>query len=130
MALESTSAELKWWKLKIIIMLAGFLGVIPHQSVTLLLKIHMLPNPMLLVQNGVNLRYDSYSFYNFTHLIHLCQAVKKNPIHYFYEKVDQGGDGAVGNTSDKHFKCYHGNHKVITLMKSMKYNLTSWIIMF
>jgi hypothetical protein len=62
-------------------------------------------------------------------LIHLLQAVKKNPIHYFYEQVDYGADGSVGNPGDKHFKCYHGNRKVITLTKSMKYNLTSMSVL-
>ncbi|KAF8805090.1 hypothetical protein BYT27DRAFT_7298997 [Phlegmacium glaucopus] len=55
------------------------------------------------------------------------EAVKKNPIHYFYEQVDCGANGVVGNPGDKHFKCYHGNHKVLTLTKSMKYNLTTLV---
>ncbi|KAF8817293.1 hypothetical protein BYT27DRAFT_7074946, partial [Phlegmacium glaucopus] len=55
------------------------------------------------------------------------EAVKKNPIHYFYEQVDCGANGVVGNPGDKHFKCYHGNRKVLTLTKSMKYNLTTLV---
>ncbi|KAH9014784.1 hypothetical protein EDB85DRAFT_1838750, partial [Lactarius pseudohatsudake] len=35
--------------------------------------------------------------------------------------------GTVGNPGDKHFKCYHGNRKIITLTKSMKYNLTTLV---
>ncbi|KAH9069429.1 hypothetical protein EDB83DRAFT_2518582 [Lactarius deliciosus] len=55
------------------------------------------------------------------------EALKKNPIHYFYRQVDHGTDGTVGNPGDKHFKCYHGNRKIITLTKSMKYNLTTLV---
>ncbi|KAF9543146.1 hypothetical protein CPC08DRAFT_770290 [Agrocybe pediades] len=53
--------------------------------------------------------------------------VKKNPIHFFFAQVEHGADGRVGNPGDKHFKCYHGNQKIITLTKSMKYNLTTLI---
>ena len=48
-----------------------------------------------------------------------------NPIHYFFEQVNYGVDGSVGNIGDKNFRCYHGNQKIITLTKSMKYNLMS-----
>ena len=65
----------------------------------------------------------------FMYLIHLLQVVKKNPIHYFYEQVDRGTNGLVGNPGDKHFKCYHRNRKVRTLTKSVKYNLTSMAIL-
>ncbi|KAF9541336.1 hypothetical protein CPC08DRAFT_770631 [Agrocybe pediades] len=54
-------------------------------------------------------------------------ALKKNPIHYFYREVERGADGKLGNVGDKHFKCYHGNQRIITLTKSMKYNLTTLI---
>ncbi|KAF8808467.1 hypothetical protein BYT27DRAFT_7096739 [Phlegmacium glaucopus] len=51
----------------------------------------------------------------------------KNPIYYFYEQVEHGADGSVGETRDKHYKCYHGNRKVFTLKKSGKSNLTTMV---
>ncbi|KAK0467671.1 hypothetical protein IW261DRAFT_1426420 [Armillaria novae-zelandiae] len=42
-----------------------------------------------------------------------CRVGKRNPIHYFYEPVPVNSDGKARNTSDKHFKCYHGNWKIL-----------------
>jgi len=53
------------------------------------------------------------------------QNATKNPIYYFYKQVDQAADGTAGNTGDRHYQCCHGNKKIITLKKSMKFNLTS-----
>jgi len=37
--------------------------------------------------------------------------------------VKLGNDGKVGNPGDRHYKCYHGNRKVLTITKAMKSNL-------
>ena len=60
----------------------------------------------------------------------LCQfdlyvqpAGKQNPIYHFYESVSTNAQGQVGNIGDKHYKCFHGNHKVITVTRAIKYSL-------
>jgi hypothetical protein len=50
-------------------------------------------------------------------------AVKRNPIYIFYEAVPMNSQGQAGNPGDKHYKCYHGNRKVITVTRAMKYSL-------
>ncbi|KAG6823497.1 hypothetical protein H0H92_010023, partial [Tricholoma furcatifolium] len=52
---------------------------------------------------------------------------KRNPIYHFFEAVECGADGRRGNPGDRHYKCYHGSHKVITLKASMKSNLSGLI---
>ena len=32
-------------------------------------------------------------------------------------------NGEVGNPGDKHYKCLHGNMKILTVTKKMKYSL-------
>lgn len=51
------------------------------------------------------------------------QVGKRNPIYYFYEEVLLNAEGKSGNKGDKHFKCYHGNRKVLTITKAMKGSL-------
>jgi hypothetical protein len=53
----------------------------------------------------------------------------RNPIYYFYKQVTQNADGGAGNAGDKHYQCYHGSKKIITITKSMKSNLTSCVIL-
>ncbi|KIJ91394.1 hypothetical protein K443DRAFT_32511, partial [Laccaria amethystina LaAM-08-1] len=48
---------------------------------------------------------------------------KQNPIYLFYEQVDVNKDGKAGEPGDKHYKCYHGNHKVLTISKAMNCSL-------
>ncbi|KAJ6472249.1 hypothetical protein DFH09DRAFT_477188, partial [Mycena vulgaris] len=47
----------------------------------------------------------------------------KNLIYLFYEAVDKSADGKVGSPGNKHFKCYHGNRKVLTITRAMKSSL-------
>lgn len=51
----------------------------------------------------------------------------RNPIYYFYEKVEHDAKGSVGNVGDKHYKCFHGNQKVLTITKAMKSSLNGLI---
>lgn len=53
----------------------------------------------------------------------LQPAGKRNPIYHFYESVSTNSQGQVGNPGDRHYKCYHGNRKVITVTRAMKYSL-------
>jgi len=48
---------------------------------------------------------------------------KQNPIYLFYEQVDVNKDGKAGEPGDKHYKCYHGNRKVLTISKAMNCSL-------
>ena len=48
------------------------------------------------------------------------QQSTRNPIYYFYEKVERDAKGSVGNIGDKHYKCLYGNRKVLTITKAMK----------
>ncbi|KAJ7876647.1 hypothetical protein B0H13DRAFT_2347527 [Mycena leptocephala] len=47
----------------------------------------------------------------------------RNLIYLFYESVDKGADGSPGAPGDKHFKCYHGSRKVLTITRAMKSSL-------
>lgn len=51
------------------------------------------------------------------------QALKRNPIYHFYETVTRNAEGKVGNSGDKHYKCYHGGRKVLTITSAMKSSL-------
>ena len=54
----------------------------------------------------------------------LCQAYgKQNPIYHFYEEVPLNAAGLHGTAGDKHYKCYHGTRKVLTITKAMRSNL-------
>lgn len=52
------------------------------------------------------------------------KGIKKNAIHLFYEVVPTGDDGKLGDDGDIHYRCLHGAHKVCTIKKTMKSNLT------
>ncbi|KAK0446615.1 hypothetical protein EV421DRAFT_1901468 [Armillaria borealis] len=52
---------------------------------------------------------------------------KRNPIYLFYESVDVDANGSSGSPGDQHYKCYHGNHKVLTIMKAMRSSLNGLI---
>ena len=49
---------------------------------------------------------------------------KKNPVHLFYKVVPISDDGKIGDDRDIHYYCLHGVHKVCTIKKTMKSNLT------
>ncbi|KAI9507343.1 hypothetical protein F5148DRAFT_981561, partial [Russula earlei] len=51
------------------------------------------------------------------------QGVKRNSIYLFYEAVDFAADGSPGKPGDKHYRCHHGNKKVLTITKAMNHNL-------
>ncbi|KAG2033414.1 hypothetical protein BDR03DRAFT_872184 [Suillus americanus] len=53
--------------------------------------------------------------------------LKDNPIYYFYELVEMNSNGQAGDVGDKHYKCYLGNHKVLTIMRAMKSSLNGLI---
>ena len=50
---------------------------------------------------------------------------QSNPIYLFYEVVHQNASGQPepGKPGDKHYRCCHGNHKILTVTKLMKSNL-------
>ncbi|KAJ6454441.1 hypothetical protein C8R47DRAFT_997278 [Mycena vitilis] len=41
----------------------------------------------------------------------------------FYESVTKAADGTAGSPGDKHYKCYHGARKVLTITRAMKSSL-------
>ncbi|KAK7433563.1 hypothetical protein VKT23_020717 [Stygiomarasmius scandens] len=43
-----------------------------------------------------------------------------NPIYLFFEQVLLNAQGSPGAPGDKHYKCYHGKRKVLTVTKAMK----------
>ena len=55
---------------------------------------------------------------------------KRNPIYLFYEQVDVNHDGKVGGEGDKHYKCYHGSRKTLTITKQMKTSLNGTFDIF
>ncbi|KAJ7239078.1 hypothetical protein C8J57DRAFT_1478487 [Mycena rebaudengoi] len=48
----------------------------------------------------------------------------KNPIYLFYEAVNKNAMGTTGKPGDKHYKCRHGNRKIVTVTKAMRYNVS------
>jgi len=50
--------------------------------------------------------------------------VKKNPIYLFYEVIVNGPDGTLGDDGDVHYHCFHGVHKICTIKKTMRGNLS------
>ncbi|KAH8977160.1 hypothetical protein EDB86DRAFT_3093001 [Lactarius hatsudake] len=55
------------------------------------------------------------------------KGVKRNLIYLFYEATDLGADGSLGRPGDKHFRCCHGNKKVLTITKAMNHNLNGLV---
>jgi hypothetical protein len=45
-------------------------------------------------------------------------------IYHFYKAVERNDKGEVGSPGDNHYKCLHGNMRVITVTKKMKHCLT------
>ncbi|KAG1790314.1 uncharacterized protein HD556DRAFT_1219780, partial [Suillus plorans] len=56
-------------------------------------------------------------------LLKVSSFLKRNPIYYFYELVEMNSDGQAGDVGDKHYKCYLGNRKVLTITRAMKSSL-------
>ncbi|KAM6491683.1 hypothetical protein JOM56_012845 [Amanita muscaria] len=55
------------------------------------------------------------------------EAARRNPVYFFYELVSQNTSGQMGDPGDKHYKCYHGNRRILTVTKLMKSNLNGLI---
>ena len=53
-----------------------------------------------------------------------------NPIYLFYELVPQNGSGQIGDPGDKHYRCCHGNRKILMVTKLMKSNLNGLCTIF
>jgi len=49
----------------------------------------------------------------------------RNPIYLFYEQIKTNPEGCAGQPGDKHYKCYHGNHKIITITQARKCRLSA-----
>ncbi|KAH9003026.1 hypothetical protein EDB86DRAFT_3116932 [Lactarius hatsudake] len=56
-----------------------------------------------------------------------AKAGKRNPIYHFYKEVELNKDGKSGEPGDKHYQCYHGNRKVLTISKAMNYSLNGLV---
>lgn len=54
---------------------------------------------------------------------------KHNPIYLFYEVVPVDAQGNKGNKGDQHYKCYHGNWKVLTITWAMRSSLNGLILL-
>ena len=70
-------------------------------------------------------RYVIFDYLSNTHLTSskTGKGIKKNPIYLFFESVSGNTGGSAGNPGDKHYRCYHGSHKIITITKGMNSNL-------
>lgn len=53
------------------------------------------------------------------HLV-LLQAGKRNPVYLFFEIVSSNAEKNAGAEGDIHYRCYHGNRKVLTITRAMK----------
>ncbi|KIJ52915.1 hypothetical protein M422DRAFT_43145 [Sphaerobolus stellatus SS14] len=47
-------------------------------------------------------------------------SVKKPAIYHFFEQVPNNTEGCPGEHGDKHYRCYHGKHKILTITRKMK----------
>ncbi|KAG2124096.1 hypothetical protein BD769DRAFT_1669607 [Suillus cothurnatus] len=56
-----------------------------------------------------------------------AKAAKQNLIYYFYDIVQLNAAGQAGDAGDKHYKCYLGNQKVLTITWAMKSSLNGLI---
>jgi len=54
----------------------------------------------------------------------------RNPIYIFYENININTGGRAGQPDDKHYKCYHGNHKILTITQAMKSSLNGNLLCF
>ncbi|KAL0958668.1 hypothetical protein HGRIS_014000 [Hohenbuehelia grisea] len=50
-------------------------------------------------------------------------SMKRNPVYLLYEESPLNAGGQVGNPGDKHYKCFHGQRKVLTITKAMRSSL-------
>jgi len=50
---------------------------------------------------------------------HSQQRGPMNPIYLFYEEVSINANSAGGNPGNKFYKCYHREHKTLTITKAM-----------
>ncbi|KAJ6631120.1 hypothetical protein B0H10DRAFT_1938664 [Mycena sp. CBHHK59/15] len=55
------------------------------------------------------------------------QAPRRNPVYLFHKQVNLNSAGEPGKNGDKHYQCLHGNHKVITVTKAMKYSVNGLV---
>ncbi|KAF9455310.1 hypothetical protein BDZ94DRAFT_814316 [Collybia nuda] len=55
------------------------------------------------------------------------KPLKRNPIYHFYEEVARDAAGKLRESGDKHYKCYHGGRKVLTITSAMKSSLNGLI---
>ncbi|KAG2129576.1 uncharacterized protein EDB93DRAFT_117024, partial [Suillus bovinus] len=55
------------------------------------------------------------------------KATKRNPIYHFYDVVQLNAAGQAGDPGDKHYKCYLGNRKVLTITRAMKSSLNGLV---
>ncbi|KIM78191.1 hypothetical protein PILCRDRAFT_11410 [Piloderma croceum F 1598] len=53
----------------------------------------------------------------------LKKSETRNLIYLIYETININADGHAGQPGDKHYKCYHGNHKILTVRRAMKSSL-------
>jgi hypothetical protein len=50
-------------------------------------------------------------------------STRTNPIYLFYESVALNANKLPGELGDKHYKCYHGNRKILTITRKMRSSL-------
>ncbi|KAJ7137069.1 hypothetical protein C8R44DRAFT_869148 [Mycena epipterygia] len=48
----------------------------------------------------------------------------KNPIYFSDDVVPKNKEGSVGKPGDKHYRCRHGNGRIITITKAMRYSVS------
>ena len=83
-------------------------------------KCHQLPLLCLWLFKTPKLRYLTILFTATIYSFLLQESAKRNPIYLFYESVSKNAAGLPGNPGDKHYKCFHGNCKILTIMRAMR----------
>jgi hypothetical protein len=62
-------------------------------------------------------------YHNFkAHILTSKASKTRNPIHLFYVKSNVNAQKNCRNEGDKHYKCCHGEGKILTITKRMKYS--------
>ena len=82
------------------------------------------------IQRSKSMVCFAFLFEYGTDYLSQLQRKKTNPIYLYYERVLLNTKGKKGEEGDMHYKCLHGNHKVMTITKKMKYLLNGRLLQF
>jgi len=75
------------------------------------------PSPQAQSSKVCHIHYHHFE----AHILTWKVLKTRNPIYLFYVKSDVNAQKNRGNEGDRHYKCCHGEGKILTITKRMKY---------